>query len=396
MKSLGVGIQMVDPVGFEETFSDMIRCTKCILPETFPGIEFDEDGVCNYCLDYEPVEVYGEEALCTVLDAYRNAGEKYDCLVPISGGRDSSFVLHQIVKKYKMRVLALTVDSGAIRPEGYRNIEKATRALDVDHVWLKDENQIKTAKKNTKIKFHAWLKKPSINTIVPVLNAGDKTMNLRIYRHAKENGIHLVLGGNNVGNSCFEQEHFKTGFLGVFPDERGMYSKYGKVKLSVLLGLEYVRNWRNLRWSVFKEYVKGMYVYLFESISKPKGIAPLGFYDYIYWNEKEVVSTVRRELGWEGASDTTATWRVDDSMYPLIDYLYYRLVGFTEFDEHYSKLVREGQLSRGEALKRCLSHNAPRIPSLMRTFDELEVTKERVDEAVDKYRPKLLKKILKR
>ena len=44
-------------------FSEMKRCTKCILPETFPGIEFDEEGECNYCRDYQPVEVLGVEEL---------------------------------------------------------------------------------------------------------------------------------------------------------------------------------------------------------------------------------------------------------------------------------------------------------------------------------------------
>ena len=392
-----------EPAGFaaqrkmtaEEIFEDLRRCTRCILPETFPGIEFDENGVCNYCLDYVLVRVFGEEELVKVLDGFRGKGAKYDCIVPISGGRDSTFVLHQMVRKYRMRALALTVDSGAIMPEGYRNIAKVTETLGVDHIWLKDEKQIRTAQKNTKIKFHAWLKKPSINTIVPTLNAGDKTMNLRIYRYAKENEVHLVLGGNNVGNSSFEQEHFKTGFLGVFPNERGRYSTYDKAKLSLLLWLEYVKNYHNFHWSVFSEYLSGAYVYLFESMSKPEDVTPIGFYDYIYWNEKEVVPTIQ-ELGWQGASDTLATWRIDDSAYPLIDYLYLRLVGFNEFDEFYSKLIREGQISRDEALKRCLIENAPRVPSLMKTFEELEVTKEQVDKTLEKYRLKLLRKILKR
>jgi len=274
-------------VDVEEIFADMKRCTKCILPETFPGIEFDESGVCNYCIRYEPVKVYGEEEFLKVLDKYRGKGRKYDCIVPISGGRDSAFVLHEMVRKYEMRVLALTVDSGAITADGYRNIERIKEILGVDHVWIRDENRIRTARKNTKIKFHAWLKKPSIHTIAPTLNAGDKTMNLRIYEHANRNGIPLVLGGNNVGNTSFEQEHFKTGYLGVFPNERGMYSATDKVKLSFLLWLEYVKNYRNFHWSVFREYVEGAYVYLFESLSKPEGVTPLGFYDYIYWDEKK-------------------------------------------------------------------------------------------------------------
>jgi len=379
-----------------EPSDDLRRCMRCILPETFPGIEFDDEGVCNYCRDYEPVKVLGEEEFGRVLDKYRDKGRKYDCVVPISGGRDSSFALYSVVKKFGMLAVALTVDSGAIAPEGYRNIKQVTEALGVDHIWLRDENHIGTAKKNTKIRFRAWLKKPSINTIVPVLNAADKQMNARIFRYAHENEVPLVLGGNNIGNSTFEQEHFKTGFLGVFPNERGMYSTFDKFKLVFLFGWEFLKNRHNYHWSVFNEYLGGAFVYFFENLHKSGDVDALGFYDYVYWNEKEVVSTVRDELGWEGAFDTTATWRVDDAAYPLIDYLYLRLVGFNEFDEHYSKLIREGQVSRSEALKRCLSDRAPRIPSLIKIFEELEVTKEQVDEVLEKYRDKLLPKILKR
>lgn len=56
----------------EEYFTNMRRCTKCILPETFPGIEFDGNGVCNYYLNYEPVKVYGDEDFERVLSKYRN------------------------------------------------------------------------------------------------------------------------------------------------------------------------------------------------------------------------------------------------------------------------------------------------------------------------------------
>jgi len=381
---------------FEAYFDTMKRCTKCILPESFPGIKFDEEGVCNYCRDYTKVSVLGEEALKQELSKYVSKGEKYDCLVPISGGRDSSFTLCQIVKKYKMRSIAITVDSGAIAPEGYRNIEKVTQALNVEHVWLKDENHIKTAQKNTKIKFHAWLKKPSINTIVPVLNAADKQMNLRMFRYAHEHKIPLVLGGNNIGNSTFEQEHFKTGFLGVFPNERGFYSTLDKFKLSFLFGWEFIKNRHNYHWSIFKEYLGGAFVYFFEGLQKPEDVDTLGFYDYVYWNEKEVVPTIFNELGWSGASDTTATWRIGDSAYPLIDYMYLQLVGFNEFDEHYSKLIREDQILRDVALKRCMSDHAPRIPSLLKIFEELGVTKEQVDEVLKQYRSKLLSKMLER
>jgi len=314
--------------------------------------------------------------------------------VPISGGRDSAYALHQMVRKYKMKVLALTVDSGAIMPEGYRNIDQVVKALGVEHVWLKDEKHIATAQRNTRIKFRAWMRKPSINTIVPVLNAGDKTMNLRMYRYAHNHGIPLVVGGNNTGNSSLEQEHFKTGFMGVFPDDRGRYSSLDKILLSLLFTWEFLVNTHNWHWSVLKEYASGAFVYFFESLLKPDDVLPLGFYDYIHWDEKEVVSTIRDELGWVAASDTKATWRIDDAAYPLIDYLYFALVGFNEFDEHYSKLVREGQLTREEALAR-LETDRLRIPSMKSSLKDLDVDEEELGKVIADYRRQLLKKILK-
>ena len=384
----------MDNGGIEDYFTNRRRCTRCILPETFPGIEFNESGVCNYCLNYEPVKVYGEKELEKVLANYRNKGEKYDCIAPISGGRDSAFVLHQIVKKYNMNALALTVDSGFITPEGVWNIERETGILDLDHVWLRDEKRIEIAKRNVKIKFHGWLKKPSINMIVPVLNSGDKTMNLQMAKYAKENKIPLVLGGNIIGNCTIEQDHWKTGFLGVFPDEHGVYSAPDKIRLSFLFGLEYLKNSANFHIPILKEYMGGASVYFFESILKPRGVDSLGFYDYIYWHEKQILATITKELDWKGASDATTTWRVDDAAYPLINYLYYKLVGFTEHDEMYSKMIREGQISRDEALKRCMLDHKPRIASVMASFEELEVTKEEVDTALEDYRAELLEMIL--
>ncbi|MEM4169414.1 MAG: hypothetical protein QXY99_04945 [Thermoproteota archaeon] len=379
----------------DEVFADLRRCSRCILPETFPGISFDGNGVCNYCREYKPVKVFGEDELRKVLDKYRGKGKGYDCVVPVSGGRDSSYVLYTIVERFGMRALALTVDSGGITKEGYRNIEKVTSALGVDHVWLRDEKQIRLAKENTKIRFWAWLKKPSINTIVPVLNTADKTMNLRIFVFAHKNGIPLVIGGNNIGNSAFEQEHFKTGFMGVFPDERGLYSFFDRVKLTFLFAWEFLNNYYNYHLTVFKEYVSGAFVYFFEDLLKPRNVDTLGFYDYVYWREDEVVSTVKK-LGWEGAADTTATWRIDDAAYPLIDYVYLRLVGFNEFDEFYSKLIREGQISRDEGLKRCMVEHAPRYPSILRLLEELEVSKEDLDKVLDSYRAEILPKMLKK
>ncbi|MFC1917809.1 hypothetical protein ACFLXH_04055 [Chloroflexota bacterium] len=370
-------------------------CTNCILPESFPGIDFDDEGVCNYCRSQQPVKVLGDEKLAETLESYRNKGDKYDCVVPISGGRDSTYVLHQIVSKYKMRAIALTVDSGFILPEGIRNIEVVSKALDVPHVWLRDDDKIKISRRNTIIKFHGWLKKPSINTIIPVLNAGDKTMNLRMAHYAKQHNIPLVLGGNFIGNCSFEEEYWKRGFMGVFGNDRGAFTTGAKIKLIWLFALEFIRNSSNFKLPILREYITGGAIYFFEKLFRPRGIDSLGFYDYIYWKEKDIMDTIT-PLGWVGAADHTTTWRIDDSAYPLLNYMYNKLVGFTEHDEMYSRLIREHQMTRDDALKRVKAdHESPWIHGqrIITSLEELGATKEQLDKVLNTYRPVLMKKL---
>jgi len=344
----------------DEYFLNMRKCTKCVLPETFPGIEFDENNECNYCKNYEPMSPKGEEAFLKFLSNYKGKGKEYDVLVPISGGRDSAFVLHQMVKKYKTRVKAITVDSGFTFDEGYRNLRVMTEKLNIPHVILKNEKRIKVAKRNVKIKFKGWIKNPSINTVIPILNAGDKTMNFQMYKYAKEQNIPLVLGGNIIGNASVEQDHWKTGYMGVFPNEQGVYSTKDKLILLFKYGIEYLKNPYNYRLSILYEYAGGFFTYFFDTIRRPKNVDSTGFYDYIYWDEKKIIETITaKELDWKGANDTKTTWRIDDSAYPMINYLMYKLVGFTEHDEMYSKMIREGQITRETALDRLEEDHKP-------------------------------------
>jgi hypothetical protein len=219
-------------------------------------------------------------------------------------------------------------------------------------------------------------------------------MNLQMYRYSDDHDIPLVIGGNIIGNSSIEQEHFKTGYMGVYPNDRGEYTTTDKVRLAYHFGIEYLKDPYNYRLPIFWEYLSGYFAYMFESVLRPRNVGSVGFYDYIYWDERTIMSAITKDLGWQGAADTSTTWRIDDSAYPLINYLYYGLVGFTEHDELYSKMIREGQIKRPDALARCVSDHAPRDPSLERLFDELQVTRRDVDAAVARYRLSLLPKIL--
>ncbi len=117
-------------------------CTQCILPETFPGIQFNDEGVCNICLRAPKPETVKKHKT-----RYRQKFENllksiprdrdYDCLVCYSGGKDSTFTLDILKNSYGLRILAFTLDNGFISPRARENIGSVVEKLDLDHIYFK-------------------------------------------------------------------------------------------------------------------------------------------------------------------------------------------------------------------------------------------------------------------
>jgi hypothetical protein len=82
------------------------------------------------------------------------------------------------------------------------------------------------------------------------------------------------------------------------------------------------------------------------------------------WDEKRVVSTIEKKFDWERESDTVATWRTDDGTAAFYNYIYLAVAGFTEFDTFRSHQIREGKLTREEALELAKEENKPRFKSI--------------------------------
>ena len=117
-------------------------CRKCVLPETFPGIRFDSEGVCNFCNAVGATESHRRESLRfrhrfdDLLKESRGKG-CYDALMCYSGGKDSTYTLRILRENYNMRVLAFTFDNGFISDQTLRNIQSVVEHLGVDHVYFK-------------------------------------------------------------------------------------------------------------------------------------------------------------------------------------------------------------------------------------------------------------------
>lgn len=114
----------------------MRKCTKCGLPETYETIEFDQFQVCNICRQREFRDSSIDWAsrhvmLDDMIEQYRGKYD-YDCIIPFSGGKDSTFTLYYLIKKYKIKPLVIQFNHGFMRPNLLKNNERTFKKLGVD------------------------------------------------------------------------------------------------------------------------------------------------------------------------------------------------------------------------------------------------------------------------
>jgi N-acetyl sugar amidotransferase len=112
------------------------RCLRCGLPETYETIQFDASGVCNICSEKK----YRDEAidwkdrrrqLDALVESYRGK-HPYDCIVPFSGGKDSTFTLNFLIREYRLKPLVVQFNHGFMRPNLLENNERTFKQLGVD------------------------------------------------------------------------------------------------------------------------------------------------------------------------------------------------------------------------------------------------------------------------
>lgn len=119
---------------------DVINCIDCGLPSNYPNTDFDEHGVCHLCNAFkgykEKAEKYfkTEEELKTILTKNKGKNPTYDCLSLLSGGKDSTYILAQLVGM-GLKVLAFTLDNGYISEQAIDNVKRIVNKLGVDHVF---------------------------------------------------------------------------------------------------------------------------------------------------------------------------------------------------------------------------------------------------------------------
>jgi hypothetical protein len=270
-------------------------------------------------------------------------------VVGLSGGRDSSYLLLKLVKDYGMKVLAVNYENPFTVPQARVNIQNAVEALGVDLVSFRNGGD--RHRNVCKHAVTAWFQRPS-PALIPIVCIGCKPAWVGIYKIAKAHDIHCIASGGNP----FEVISYKRELVGISRDERPKRAFFKYVySLREMFGNQaYFRP--PLIMAMMRAYLLGNPFSIGLRLSSPN-ITWIELFNYVAWNEQEIMSRIKAELNWKSPPEKKSTWRFDCRVKYLVDFMYMKTLGMTDKDDFFAKMVREGLISRQDALQRLQEEN---------------------------------------
>lgn len=347
-------------------------CKSCLNMSTRPRIEFDENQICNACLWSEEKESYDfskrEELLISALNEYRNESG-FDCIVPVSGGKDGSYVAHTLKTKYNMNPLAITIRPALELELGSKNLNNFIQS-GFNHLHVSpDPNVMRALNKYGFIykgfPYYGWL--ITIHTAV-IRMAVSLNISLLFYGEDGE----IEYGGST--------KHKDLAFYGI-DYMKNVYLEGGYEKV-----LEKVKDDYN--------FTDGqMYFWKFpndaEVADKDLKFTHWSFYEP--WDSYRNYTVAKEHCGLEEKEFTnpgtfTNFAQNDQALYALHAYLMYLKFGFGRATQDAGIEIRRGAMTRDQALNlvKLYDNNYPE------EFEELyleyyEMTQKEFDEVLEKW-----------
>ena len=306
----------------------MNLCQKCVL-KVKPG-----ETLCPECQSYKPTHIdWGkkEEELKQLVEKFRGKGKKYDAMVTLTGGKDSSFVLYYLTKVLKLRVLAFTWDNLLIREGSMRNIENAVKATKVDHIMFKwNTEKMKRLNKAT-FKEYATI------CFCPVYMA------MGSYPAAIKNDIPLIFAGFSQGQR--ELDHLWT--LPDQAEQKRQVKNFQKVWYEGFSGALQHQD-AAAHDDVMKEIFADFTSTCIDSNPAFYPIfAPLS--NYVNWSSmNDLEKTLITHLNW--AKPTKTYMHTSCMIEPVRGYLEHKR-GLNEMTSEMSNMIRQGSVTREESLE---------------------------------------------
>lgn len=311
-------------------------CTRCILPETFPGIKFDESGTCSHCIREAPALSKSSEKkaeyrhrLDDLIAEVRGQGPSYDAVMAYSGGKDSSYSLKLLRERYDLRILAITFDNHFVSPAAAENIRTVTDQLSVDSILFKPPwpllRDLFASAAHEDI-FPA----PTLIRASAICTACISLVKSLALKTALEMAIPLVAFGWSPGQAPIQSAIMKT--------SPSLTRQGQKVLLDSFPGRLVSRLTRYFIPDAYYDAFKDRF---------PHNIHPLAFFDY---DEERIVSELLT-VGWMAPADTDT----NSSNCLLNAYANHCHLGRHRFHPYVweiANMVRQGVMSREEGIRK--------------------------------------------
>jgi N-acetyl sugar amidotransferase len=299
-------------------------CKRCVMDTTDQGIIFDENGYCNRCdkrfKQYEkPVldDIERKRKLDSVLQKIKERGknERYDCILGLSGGVDSSYVAY-LSKKFGLRPLLVHLDNGWNTAEAVNNIKQIAKRCNFD---LETININWEEFKDLQLSF---FKASVVDIEVPT----DHAIGALIYNIANERKIKYILDGNNSATEGMQGKNWNY-IKNDLKNIKAIHESYGALKLDSIPTL-------------------GVYRYVY--LKYIKNIKKISLLNYVDYNVKDAKKILSKELGWMEYGR-----KHGESLFTKFYQNYILPVKFNvdKRKAHLSSMICSGQITRDEAVE---------------------------------------------
>ena len=353
----------------------MKRCSRCGLPETYETIEFDSFGVCNICrqqefkkgkIDWEKRKLQLDE----LVSEYRGKYD-YDCIIPFSGGKDSTFTLYYLMKQYKLKPLVVQFNHGFMRPNLLANNERTFKKLGVDVIsFTPNWKVVKRLMREALIRkgdfcwhchtgIFSYPMHIAIKFNVPLVLWGEPSSEYTSYYDYRDDEVETV-----------DETRFNRFVnLGITAEDmKGMIEKDFDLDPRDLMPYSYppLRDLKRLRY---------------QSVC-------LG--SYIPWDAKRQSQVIMEELGWQGDQvegmppGLYSYEKIECHMQGVRDYLKFLKRGYSRVTQMTALDIRNGRMTKAEADQLIVDWEGKKPPSLELFLEYLEMTEEEFNGIVSK------------
>lgn len=354
----------------------MKKCTRCGLPETYETIEFDaSDGACNICrqqeFKHEKIDWAARGKMLTDLIEEHRGKHDYDCIVPFSGGKDSTFTLYHLVTEYKLKPLVVQFNHGFMRPNLLANNERTFKKLGVDVIsftpnWkVVKRLMLEALVRKGDFCWHchtgiaAYPMHLAIKFNVPLIFWGEPSSEYTAYFDYRDDAIHTVdeTSFNRIANLGITAE-----------DMKGMIEK------------DFDLDPRDL----------AHYAYPPLRDLKRIGYQSVCLGSFIPWDTRQQSKLIMDKLGWQGDQvegmppDGYNYEKIECHMQGVRDYLKFLKRGYSRVTQMTALDIRNGRMSKAEADKLIDEWEGKKPPSLELFLEYLGMTEAEFNGIVSK------------